>query len=113
MAILRPDGKPVNSPIANGPVTMGFIILRQELNTMIPMNNDKGNLAIFPTAQAALDIAGRVADAELRPKGDQKIVTPQQKSHVYFVAALQAVGQIQGNLKDPSQLNAPAGTPKN
>lgn len=70
------------------------------------MCDDKGALAIFASAQIAVDAAKSVAEGELRPNGDQKIIAPQMKSHQYLVAAVAVVAQMQAEIKNPDQLLA-------
>lgn len=111
MAILGPDGLPRQNGVqpVNQPTTMGFIILRQEPGKLVPMFDDKGAMAVFASQQAATQTASALADQELRPRADQKVVTPAQKSSMYLVAAVQIIGQIQAKLRDPAQILAPQG----
>lgn len=106
--ILRPDGSAVSAKQQETQL-LGYVVMRNEGHAMVPMSNDKGHLAIFQAPQPAVDVANQMAQAELRPSAEQKIVTPQMKSRQYLVIQCLIVGAVQAQIKNPEQLLAPKG----
>lgn len=105
--ILGPNGTPLSGQPQHTAL-LGYIVLRNEGKALVPMTNDAGHMAIFQGPQPAIDVAKQMADAELRPRADQKVLAPQMKSRQYLVIQCAIVGQIQAEIKNPEQLLAPA-----
>lgn len=108
MTLISVDGRPLGTEQAS-PQLLGWIVMRQNGTALEPLTNEKGLLAIFNAPQVAIDTAKEIADRELRPSAEQKVVTPMMKSHRYVVVQCAVVGVIQAEIKNPSQLLAPEG----
>lgn len=106
--ILRPDGTQASAKQQETQI-LGYIVMRNEGRAMVPMSNEAGHLAIFHAPQPAVDVANQMAQAELRPSADQKVLTPQMKSRQYLVVQCLIVGAVQAAIKNPEQLLAPKG----
>jgi tRNA1(Val) A37 N6-methylase TrmN6 len=104
----QPIGKSLQQAQAAQPQTMGFAVFKKIPGGLMPLITPKGDFAILMSAQHATQIAQQMAQAELMPNKDQKVVTPLMKSSEYFVVALQAIGMVQAKVKNPDQLLAPA-----
>ncbi len=105
----RPIGKSLKQAQAAQPQTMGFAVFKKIPGGVLPLITPKGDFAILLNAQHATQMAQQMAQAELMPNKDQKVVTPLMKSSEYIVVALQAIGMVQATIKNPDQLLAPGG----
>lgn len=119
MGILGPDGQPArkmgvepdpNKPMGLGGNRAGWIIVRVDAKGRIAAVGDRdGNMAITDDFEAAKALAAKMANEELLPNKDQKVVTPLQQSAIYMVMRMLVDAQIQAKLKDPQQILAPQG----
>ena len=117
MSLTDANGRPIGKTLeaatkaaqAQQPQVMGFAVFKKIPGGLLPLITPKGDFAILMSAQHATQMAQQMAQAELTPNKDQKVVAPQMKSSEYYVVALQAVGLIQAKIKNPEQLLAPGG----
>ena len=105
----RPIGNSLKQPQPQPVQCMGFAVFKKTLKGMLPFVTDKGDFAIMMNAEQAVHVANQLAQAELTPNKDQKVVTPQMKSSEYYIVALQVIGMAQATIKNPEQLLAPKG----
>jgi hypothetical protein len=117
MSLVDANGRPLGKTLENAqrraaqqPQFMGCAVFKVDAkNVLIPAVTPKGDFAIFPNPQVAVDAANQFAQQELRPNAEQKVVTPLMKSSRYVVATMYVVAEIQAQIKDPAQLLAPEG----
>jgi hypothetical protein len=118
MPILDANGRPAgkaaqpdrNRRYGMGGTKLGYVIARRDAKGgLTPLGDEKGNLVLIWDPQMAVTLANQSADAELRPRPDQKVVVPLQESSVYLVVECHVIAQTQAKLKNPEQLLAPGG----
>lgn len=111
MSLVGPDGKPLNAKHAQQghAQLVGFCVLKKLAGGVLdPMKDDKGKFAVFLDGNVAKQWAAQLANQELIPNADQKVVTPQMVSSEYIVIGMLAFAVVQGKIKNPDQLLAPA-----
>lgn len=111
MPLIDANGRPLGLvPQAQQPQPIGFAVFRKIPGGLLaPLVTPKGDFAIIPTLEGCKDIAVQLANHELIPNKDQKVVTPMLKSSEYILVQLLAVGLVQAQVKNPDQLLAPEG----
>lgn len=102
--LIIPGAQP---PVAQAPQTIGYIVLQKNPGRLDPMVGKDGVLAVFATAQAAIETANAIASQELRPTADRKVLTTQMVSHTYLVCGLQVYGEITAKISNPEAVTRP------
>lgn len=111
MTLLGPDGRPAGAPPPQQQAAqlVGFCIVKKLPGNLIDVVRDaKGIMMMFLDVNVAKQHATNLANQELLPNKDQKVVTPQMKSSEYIVIGMLALAMVQASIKNPEQLLAPA-----
>lgn len=111
MPLTDAQGRPIGKSAQQvAPQLMGLAVFRKAPgNVLTPIETKNGMFAIFPNIEMATGVAQQMAQAELLPDKDKKVVTPMLTSSEYVLVQMFAIGVVQAQIKSPDQLLAPEG----